>query len=379
MRIGVDVRCLMDGHRTGVEEYTLGVLRAMIATAPTETFVLFANSRRAMHLPAFGSPNVEVRSYAYPNTLFNLSLKILRSPTLDALAGGVDVFFVPAFRLAPVAQRCPLVLTVHDLSFVRHPEFFSRERQWWHELMEPSRLVRHASALIAVSEATACDLESLYSVPGDQITVIPSGIPQEITRLPSGDPRLAEVRRRYQLPDRFILFLGTLEPRKNLDGLLVSYARIRRAGISHALVLAGRRGWIEEGFFRRVHEHPFGGDIRLVGFVEDRDKPAVYGLADVFVYPSFYEGFGFPPLEALACGTPVVTSANSAIPEVAGPWATLVNPYDADELAAVLIERLRDPARVPPDISDAIRVRYSWARVGAETLRVLSDTAQSRG
>lgn len=383
MRIGVDIRCLMDGKRTGVEEYTLGILQAMIRSAPQDTFVLFANSRKPMRLPAFSAPNVAFRTFRYPNKLFNLSLKVARWPALDTLAGGVDVFFVPSIRLAPLRASCPLVLTVHDLSFVRHPQFFSFERRMWHTLMEPKALAQRATAVIAVSEATAQDIAALYDVPKTRVTVVPSGIPEflshasveSVARMVS-EQDVQRCKQRYRLPERFLLFLGTLEPRKNLDGLLDAYALVRTAGFPHSLVLAGVRGWVDEGFFTRLQHHPYREDIVLTGFVEDADKPVVYQLADLFVYPSFYEGFGFPPLEALACGTPVVTSFNGAIPEIAGAWAALVNPYDPEEIAMVIAERLRSPASVPPEISEGIRERYSWERAGKETLNVLHRAAE---
>lgn len=377
MRIGVDLRCLMDGKRTGVEEYTLGILRAMIALSPKDTFVLFANSRKPMRLPSFPASNVELRTFRYPNKLFNLSLKLAQQPTLDALVGGVDTFFVPSIRLAPVGAQCPLVLTIHDLSFVRHPEFFSFGRRIWHTFMEPQRLAQQAHAVIAVSSTTAEDVSALYGVSPERISVIPSGIP--MASASAATPSHVQVcRERYRLPERFLLYLGTLEPRKNLDALLDAYALVRAAGFPHALVLAGVRGWVDKGFFTRVQQHLYRDDIILTGFVDDADKPAVYQLADLFVYPSFYEGFGFPPLEALASGTPVVTSFNSAIPEIVGDWAALVNPYDPEEIAMVIADRLRNPARVPAEVSAAIRVRYTWERAAAETLRVLHRVAEQQ-
>ncbi len=378
MRIGVDIRCLMDGKRTGVEEYTLGVLQAMVSASPADQFVLFANSVAPMRLPSFDAPHVEVRAFAYPNTLFNMSLKVAHIPKLDRLLGGVDVFFVPSFRLAPLSRRCPLVLTVHDLSFVRHPHFFSRDRRTWHRIMDPLSLTRSAEHILAVSQATAHDVEALYGVPGSHISVIPSGISSAMRPLPNGSPVREAVRMRYRLPERFILFLGTLEPRKNLESLLEAYASARSRGVAHALVLAGTRGWMPRTFFSRIREHPYARNILLTGFIEDADKPAVYSMADLFVYPSFYEGFGFPPLEALACGTPVVTSFNSAIPEIVGDFgALLTNPYDAEELAGVMIDRLQAPRPVPADVSTRIRDTYSWSRAGKETLRVLHEAGHS--
>lgn len=376
MRIGVDVRCLMDGGRTGVEEYTLGVLRAMLALNEEDTFVLFANSQKPTHLPAFASPRVELRAFAYPNKLFNASLRILRRPRLDRLLGDVAVLFVPSVRLVPVSATCPVVATFHDLSFVRHPAYFSRQRRTWHILMEPRRLARAARTIIAVSRATARDVETLYGISPERVRVVYSGIGDQMRPLLRESEGALFARARYKLPPRFLLFLGTLEPRKNLLGLLDAYTAARRSGVEHHLVLAGVRGWIGEEFFDRVRKNPYTRDIHFTGFVDDADKPALYALADAFVYPSFYEGFGFPPLEALACGTPVVTSYNAAIPEVAGAWATLVNPHDSSELSAVLLEHLSSPQRVPEEVSAAVRSAYTWRRAGGETLAILRAAAQ---
>ena len=204
MRVGVDIRCLMDGRKTGVEEYAFHVLRAMVLSAPDDQFILFANSRKPMHLPRFNASNVDLCAFSYSNTLFNASLKLLRRPRLDTLMGGLDVFFVPSVRLAPLRARCPLVVTVHDLSFVRTPEFFSRERRIWHRLMEPRQLIRRARTLIAVSEATATDLVMLYAVPRSRIAVVHSGIPMTEGTLSSNqDLKVRErCRRRYRLPAR---------------------------------------------------------------------------------------------------------------------------------------------------------------------------------
>ena len=371
MRIGVDIRCLMDGGKTGVEEYTLSVLNSMLKQNRTDTFVLFANSRKPMQLPRIEAPNVEWRTFSYPNKLFNTALKIFRWPKIDQLVGGVDVFFVPSVRLAPCSAKCPIVVTFHDLSFVRHPEYFSWKRRIWHYLMEPKVLAQNAKKIIAVSKTTANDLEELYKIPSEKISVVHSGVHQNFRPIDLHSEEAKKVKERYLLPENFILFLGTIEPRKNIDGLISAYEEIRKKGAEQKLVIAGVRGWVKESFFERVRTSEFAEDIILTGYVKDEDKPALYSLASLFVYPSFYEGFGFPPLEALLCGTPVITSYNSAIPEIAGQWATLINPYDPNELAVVMMETLKNEKRISASISDQILQKYNWERVGIETMGVL--------
>lgn len=375
MRIGVDIRCLMDGGRTGVEEYTTNVLRAMLKQNSEDTFVLFANSRKPMALPQFKAPNVELKTFAYPNKIFNTSLKLFRWPKLDNMLGGVDVFFVPSVRLAPCTTKTPLVVTFHDLSFVRHANYFSAKRRLWHKIMEPRRMAQRATKIIAVSQTTASDLEELYNIDEKKIQVIYSGISDNIKRVNADSETAKQTKEKYGLPENYILFLGTIEPRKNLDGLLSAYAVARRAGITQKLVIAGVRGWVGGDFYARVGRHPFAKDIIFTGYVTDEDKSALYSMADLFVYPSFYEGFGFPPLEAILCGTPVITSYNSAIPEIVGRWATLVNPYDPDELGWAMIQKLQNPAPISEKSISEIREKYNWARAGAETLGALRSSA----
>lgn len=373
MRIGVDVRCLMEGKRTGVEEYTINLLSALARLPGEDTFVLFYNSARPVRLPPFPTGRVEVRGFRYPNTIFNLGLKSVGLPHIDRLLGGVDVFFSPSVRLTPLASA-PLVVTFHDLSYVRHPEYFSVQRRIWHRVMAPEVLAADARAIIAVSDATRNDLLSLYHVPRKRIRVIPSGVGEQFTPRERSDDAIARVRTRYGLPERFILFLGTIEPRKNIEGLLAAYRALRDAGeVSHTLVIAGRRGWKDEAIFARIRSDFSPGEVVLTGFVSDVDKPALYAAADLFVYPSFYEGFGFPPLEALCCGTPVITSTNAAIPEVVGEFAHLVEPHATTALVDVMGAVLASPERVPPRVSEELHRRFSWKRAAERTRAVFQE------
>jgi glycosyltransferase involved in cell wall biosynthesis len=179
-----------------------------------------------------------------------------------------------------------------------------------------------------------------------------------------------DVRAWRPLPQKFILYLGTLEPRKNVVSLVEAFSAIADT-IPQDLVIAGSPGWLTKPVERAIAESPQRHRIHRLGFVPDELKGSLYAAADLFVYPSFYEGFGFPPLEALLAGTPVVTSYNSSLPEVVGEWATLIDPYKPAELATVLQELLRNPPAVPPAIQEQIRARYSWRKAAAATLGVL--------
>ncbi len=351
MRIGVDVRCLAEGKRTGVEEYTLALLSGLFELDRENEYVLFFNAWKT-DVPDFVSecaamyPNVTLKAYRFPNKLLNLSLWYLHFPKLDRLIGGTDMFFLPNLNFASVSRGTSLVVTAHDLSFELFPETFSWKRRIWHFFINFRRLALSADRVIAVSHSTKDDLTARYGVPEDRITVIESGIGAQFHAMSRNDTELIRVKEKYRLPYRFILMLATLEPRKNILALIRAYEALR--GLKHpvtekyALIIAGARGWKCEEVFEAIARSPYKDDIILPGFIADEDKTALYNLSSVFVYPSLYEGFGFPPLEAMACGVSVIASHSSSLPEVVGDAGILVDPYQPDELLQALVQILTD-------------------------------------
>jgi len=380
MVIGIDVRFLAEGKRTGVEEYALNLFRGIFKIGQEHEFRLFANylrgsSKLVSSLGAY--PNVTVYRFRHSNKLLNLSFKYLRKPQIDELIGNCDVFFYPNIIFGSTSSNCPVVSTFHDLSFELHPEFLSLKKRMWHRLVNPRQCAQQATRIIAVSNSTKNDLIWRYNIPAGKIKVVPSGIelpPKDL------DDKLSEVKKKYQLPEKFILFFGTLEPRKNAVGALKAFENIKKNGkIKQKLVIAGSPGWLDESFWREVAKSPFRRDIISTGFVEQADKLAVFSLADIFLFPSFYEGFGFPPLEAMAVGTPVITSSVSSLPEVVGDAALLVNPYNVTEISVALKKVLSDS-----EIRQEL-IRRGWKRVhdftwhdcATKTLAVLEEAARA--
>lgn len=357
MRVAVDVRSLMEGRQSGVEVYTTALLRALTIKGSDVRWQLFYNSLRPVRMPEF--PHVTWQAFHWPNKLFNAVQGGVAWPAWDTLVSA-DVFFMPNMRLMPLKQQA-LVVTVHDLSFERFPEFYSARGRLWHRLMQPRQLFQRADHVIAVSQATKEDVVELYGVEPERITVIHSG-----AALPAGRP-LAAWR---EAPDRFILYLGTLEPRKNVVSLVEAFSAIA-GDIEQDLVIAGSPGWLMKPVERAIRLSPARARIHRLGFVPDAFKASLYAAADLFVYPSFYEGFGFPPLEALLAGTPVVASNNSSLPEVVGQWATMVDPYKPGELALVIKELLREPVVVSEEIKMAIRQKFNWSITAQATLDIL--------
>jgi glycosyltransferase involved in cell wall biosynthesis len=251
----------------------------------------------------------------------------------------VDVFHSPV-NVLPVRLPCASVVTVHDLAFLHYPQYFRPARRVYQRTFT-ARSARAATLVIAVSESTKGDLVRLGVAPS-RVRVIYPAIEERFRPVADG-ARLQAFRREHGLPDRFLLYLGTIEPRKNIVGLLEAYARLR-ADVPDAppLVLAGAKGWYYDAVFERVRALGLERTVTFAGYVRDEEQPLWYAAAELFVYPSLFEGFGLPVAEAMACGTPVVTSSLSSMPEVAGDAAIQVDPRSAEALAHAMQSVLRD-------------------------------------
>ncbi len=275
-------------------------------------------------------------------------------------------------HLLPRLKDARTVLTVHDLIYRLFPDYHLPLNKWFLNLFMPL-FVRRADAIIAVSQCTKNDLMRHYDVAPEKITVIYEGVDARFRPITDRDA-LAAVRARYSLPQRYILYVGTLEPRKNLPTLLEAYATLQAQSPipDLQLVIVGRRGWLYESFFQRLRELNLEDQVILLGFIPDEDLPAVYSGADLFVFPSLYEGFGLPPLEAMACGTPVVSSDTSSLPEVVGEAGLMVDPHDVRALTEAIERALTDRhlraelrARGLEQAS-----RFTWEKTARQTLKV---------
>ena len=310
MTVGIDLRVLAKSTRSGIEEYTINLLSRLLSLDGNIKFKLFYNafSQVELNYDWLNLPNVELKKFRFPNRfVFDPAAKFLKLPKIDKLLGGCDVFFAPHFLLSPVSKNCRKITTFHDLSFEYWPEFFSWRKRFWHWSLAPRARMLEADKIIAVSESTKEDLVNLYGAAPEVVKVIHSGVGEEFKRLLRRD--CLNVAKKYDLPEKFILYFGTLEPRKNLVGLIEAYEIFRAdpavAGSAPALVLAGNRGWLCNEIFATAKKSRYAKDIKPIGFVSPKDKPQLFNLASLFVYPSFFEGFGFPPLEARRRSLPI--------------------------------------------------------------------------
>jgi glycosyltransferase involved in cell wall biosynthesis len=295
------------------------------------------------------------------------ALRHLLGLSMDRFFTGVDLFHATE-HLLPRFSSVRTVFTLHDLIFLFHPETHKPLNRWFLTLMMP-RFLRAADAVIAVSECTKRDAVRFYGIPEEKITVIYEGVNPRFR--PASPETIAAVRARYGLPEHFILYVGTIEPRKNLTALLEAFHHLL-ATHDLRLVIVGKKGWLYEGFFRRLRELGLEDRVIFTGYVPDEDLPAIYSAADLFVFPSLYEGFGLPVLEAMACGTPVICSNTSSLPEVAGDAALLVDPTDVRALAGAMERALTDEHLRSELMAKGLeRARwFTWEKAAAKTLEV---------
>ncbi|MGI6377335.1 MAG: glycosyltransferase family 4 protein [Anaerolineae bacterium] len=356
----------------GVSRFIHGLLANLPLVDPTLRYAAFVEHERLRYPGwrvetsrwATGSPwrRILWEQLAQPWRIRNLQAALVHAP----------VNVGPA--LARAVAHCPTVVTVHDLSFVRYPELFTRARRLYQQRLTPYT-VRRAAAITADSQATKDDLVALYNVDPSKVRVVYPGVDAGLAPI-ADQGRLAALRHRHGLPDRFVLFLGTIEPRKNLVTLLEAYALLlRREGLPHHLVIAGGKGWHYEQVFAAVERLGLGELVHFVGYVSAVELPLWYNAAEALVYPSLYEGFGLPPLEAMACGTPVAVSNVSSLPEVVGSAAPMVDPYDATAWADVLARLLTDDAYRATVRADGLkRARaFTWERTARDVSLVYHE------
>jgi glycosyltransferase involved in cell wall biosynthesis len=338
VRIAIDYTpALRQG--AGIGRYTRGLVSGLAEIDRENQYTLFS----AGETPSFRDwpANFHPCTSAIPPRWLTIGWHRLRLPIpAEILTGDCDLYHSPDFTLPPLRRARGLV-TIHDLSFLRVPECADPGLRAFLEKAVPTAVMR-ARRVLADSENTRQDLIEILRVDPDRISVVTPAIEPRFRREENA-ARLQEVRARYRLPDRFILGLGTLEPRKNFTGLIAAFGKLARGtNLPHALMIGGKPGWLYEDIYKQVNQENLAGRVLLPGFVADEDLPVLYSLAEVFVFPSLYEGFGIPVLEAMACGTPVVTSNNSSLPEAAGSAALMVEATDSTELAETIAKILSD-------------------------------------
>jgi glycosyltransferase involved in cell wall biosynthesis len=363
MRIGIDAR-LVFYNRAGIGQYIIQLSQALARLEPEiDKFILLQShkdktdiirhngfERKSLWTPSHNR-------FEQPALRFEISrlkLDLLHSPD-----------FIPPFR-----RNCKSVITIHDLAFLLYPHFLTKESARYYGQIDHAW--RNTDHIIAVSEATKQDSIKMLGVPEKKITVIHEAANPIYRQIPTDEARRV-AREKYRLDKDFILFVSTIEPRKNLPGLLHAYRRLRdQYKRDELLVLAGVKGWLWEEVYQTVDQLNLAQHVAFLGRVPSEDLVYLYNAAGLLVHPSFYEGFGLTPLEAMTCGTPVIVSNISALPEVVGDAAMMVNPHDIDGLTVAMWRLLTEPDLRQDLIQKGFKRAsiFSWQEAAQKTLEV---------
>lgn len=363
MRIGVDAR-LMHYQPAGISRYTWHLLHAMAAINHTDDFVVFQHRRH-------GTPLISQANFRRA-TLFapvHGRVEQLMLP-LELARHKLDLIHSTDF-IPPLRSPIPAVITVHDLAFLHWPHLVTKASAAYYGQID--RGVHHARHVIVPSESTKQDLIGQLGVPDSKVSVIYEAADPSFRPLPLPETRAA-ITRKFNIPERYVLFVSTIEPRKNVNGLLRAFRMLHdRYNLKDVgLVLAGSKGWLYEETEQLVSELKLEAQSHFLGRVSDSDLHRLYVGAHAHIHPALYEGFGLPPLEAMACGTPTIVSNVGSLPEVVNDAALLVNPNDHEEIAVAMHRLLEDEA-----LHDELRRKglqrakgFSWDRAAAKTLEV---------
>lgn len=369
MKLCLDVSPTAQGH-AGLGRYAAEVARGLATHHPALDVTLFYNRNREAKLPDYLShlPQKTVNVGNKPWRMGVLLSQMGRLP-MDKTFGASHVFHATNHLLAHF-RRAATVYTLHDLIFLHYPEYHLLYNRLYLTFTMP-RYLKAADVIITPSECSKRDAIKFYGLPESKIKVIYEAA-SPIFKPTSDTETLARVRSEYNLPEQFLLHVGTIEPRKNLTRLLEAFHALLPEYPNLRLVLIGKRGWLHEPFFARLHALGLEEAVIFPGYIAEADLPACYQLATVLVYPSLYEGFGLPPVEAMACGTPVISSNSSTLPEVVGEAGIMVSPTDTAALTEAIRRVLSDS-----DLHATLRTRglvqankFSWRKAVDELVTV---------
>jgi glycosyltransferase involved in cell wall biosynthesis len=354
MKIGYNLH-FGDEYMSGVEYYALGALGSLLELGGDNEYVVFTNKPELVLRHIGGWTRLSLRNARYPRgRLFRILWEHAVLPTL-ARRETLDVLHCPCY-ICPIRPAVPYVVTVHDTIALDHPEWCKRTNAAYYRLAM-RKAMKNASAVVAVSHASAGTLLAHSPALSSRVHVIHSGIDRMFAQRASPSD-MNTVRARYSLPEQFILYVGNIEPKKNLGDLLRAYRLLMRSHLPHSLVFVGHRSWRCGHVLREAHSADLAGKVHLAGYVAREDLPVVYQMASLYVCASLYEGFGFPPLEAMASGLPVISSGRGALTETLADAALTVEPADPEALAEAMALMLSDG-----------RVRLDYARRGIERSR----------
>lgn len=370
MKIGI-ITDFIDGNKGGIRIYTCNLIKQLNTIDKSNKYYLIHGESKDNQIY---KANEEILVKKYSLSKGSTAIwRYISTPLKLKSMNQLDIVH-DTYEIGPLSVKMPFkkIITVHDLSPFLFPNTFSSSNVLFHKLFF-SKTLRSVDKIITVSENTKCDLVTHFNVPEDKIKVIFNGVDPKFKPLDKND--VNQSINKYNINFPYILYVGTLEPRKNLPTLLKAYSQLKKKNINHKLVIAGRKGWKYHDIFETIDKLNIKNEVIFTGYVLENDLPALYNAASLFVYPSIYEGFGLPPLESMACGTPVITSNTSSLPEVVGNAGITVNPKDIDMLATAMYEVLTNDSLMKEMTKKGLeRAKlFSWKSCAVETLKVYEE------
>jgi len=376
MNIGIDIRPLLNRNKTGVGEYTFELLNAIFKIDKINQYYLFYNcSKNLRHQIEFWQQNnIHYVKTAYPNKLLNLGLASGLVNLDNLLKTKIDYWFCSNLNF--FNTQTPYLLTIHDLTFNLFPQFYTLKQRLWHRIINPKRQCQNAALILAPSHNTKRDLINYYQIPAEKIKVIYPGInPNFLAARQNLAIDQSRVIKKYNLPENFLLFFGAIEPRKNIASILKAYEKLPKyITEKYSLIIAGASGWKNKKIYSLANQSPLQKQIKFLGYIAEADKPALYSLSTLFIFNSFYEGFGFPIIEAMSMGVPAIASNRSSLAEIAGNSAYLVNPNNPVDLKEAIKNLLTDSELKNLYIKNGrlLAVKFSWEESAKQWLESLN-------
>jgi len=373
MRIGFDISA-QSLPRSGVGQYQINLIKALLKIDKENFYNLYAFNFRNRHRfddIKFPSVNYRVNVIPIPQRLITLWWMMADFPALERIAGECDIYQISEICVQPV-KKAKRVAFIHDLTTILYPHHHVKSNVFLHN--RRFKDIHKIDAILTNSEHTKSDIVNYLNIRPEKVFVTYLGADSRFR--PSEDPEIDSVIGKYSIRKPYMLFVGTLEPRKNVQNIIKAFNQLKQTkNIPHQLVLAGQKGWKYEDIFKEIRASGFKSDIIHIGYADDNDVPLLMNGAEVFVYPSFYEGFGLPVLEAMKCGTPVITSNLSSMPEVGGDACLYAEPDSADDLADKIFSVINSKD-LQKDLSKKGSERaklFSWEKCAEETLKAYRD------
>lgn len=378
MRIGIDYTPAYE-QGGGIGRLTRDLVTALAQLDSETSYKLFVSGAKKSELPPQIAPNFQWKPTSLsPKWLARIWHRTKLPLPIEVLISQVDLFHATDFTLPPTLPKTKTIVTVHDLSFVRVSDTASPKLKRYLDKIVPYS-VNKATHVIADSQATKDDLIDLYDVPLNKITVLLSGIDSRYHIIHNSGGYLT-IRSKYNIPDvPYIFSIGTIQPRKNYSRLIKALKILRDSGYDLHLVIAGGKGWLEDEMYQTLDETQLHKVVHLIGFADDADVAKLYNAAECVAFPSLYEGFGFPVLESMACGTPVLTSNVSSLPEVAGEAAIMVDPYDIEAIAEGLRRIIDDSELRETLVKRGLQQasRFTWENSAINLLKIYKSVLEA--